>query len=137
MPRQSQFGARENTASSRQHASRLAVPSTTPEVCVEQHPGSTESEALISTSLEGPNQPSHAAPESAATAGEPAAKPNRLLTVHEVAELLRVPVSWVYSRTRKRTIDRLPGYRIGKYWRFSETEILAWVKRQREVKHAA
>jgi excisionase family DNA binding protein len=45
---------------------------------------------------------------------------NELLTVKEVAELLRVPVSWVYDRTRKRSLDRLPGIRLGKYWRFRQ-----------------
>ena len=30
-----------------------------------------------------------------------------LLTVKDVAEILRVPVSWVYDRTRKRSFDRL------------------------------
>lgn len=55
---------------------------------------------------------------------------NELLTVQDVAELLQVPVSWVYGRTRKRSIDRLPGIRLGKYWRFREAEILAWLKSQ-------
>jgi excisionase family DNA binding protein len=55
---------------------------------------------------------------------------SRLMTVHEVADLLQVPVSWVYGRTRKRSVDRLPGYRLGKYWRFREAEILAWLKSQ-------
>ena len=32
-----------------------------------------------------------------------------LLTVHEIARLLKVPVSWVYGHTRKRSIDRLAG----------------------------
>jgi excisionase family DNA binding protein len=54
-----------------------------------------------------------------------------LLTIKEVAELLRVPVSWVYGRTRRRSTDRIPGFRIGKYWRFQESEVLAWVERQR------
>ena len=53
-----------------------------------------------------------------------------LLTVREVAGLLRVPNSWVYERTRRRTRDRIPGFRIGKYWRFREDEIHTWVKRQ-------
>jgi excisionase family DNA binding protein len=56
---------------------------------------------------------------------------NELLTVNEVAALLRVPVSWVYDRTRKRSLDRLPGIRLGKYWRFRQTEVLAWVESQR------
>ncbi len=137
MQLRTQFGTRKNPASSRQHGSRFAAPTATQEACI-HHSQEIDGPALKSSvpKVNSETNP-HAAPQRAATAGEPAAKPNRLLTVHEVAELLRVPVSWVYSRTRKRTIDRLPGYRIGKYWRFSETEILAWVKRQREVKHAA
>jgi excisionase family DNA binding protein len=54
-----------------------------------------------------------------------------LLTVEEVAELLRVPLSWVYERTRKRSMDRIPGFRLGKYWRFREADVLAWLDRQR------
>ncbi len=55
---------------------------------------------------------------------------SRLLTVEEVAALLHVPVSWVYGRMRKRSLERLPAYRLGKYWRFREDDIHAWVKRQ-------
>lgn len=54
-----------------------------------------------------------------------------LLTVDEVAELLRVPLSWVYDRTRKRGVERIPGFRLGKYWRFRKTDILVWIERQR------
>lgn len=54
-----------------------------------------------------------------------------LLTVEEVGELLNVPSSWVYERTRKRGIDRIPGFRLGKYWRFRESDVLAWLERQR------
>jgi excisionase family DNA binding protein len=53
-----------------------------------------------------------------------------LLTVKDVAEILRVPVSWVYDRTRKRSLDRLPGIRLGKYWRFRQNEIVEWLSRQ-------
>lgn len=69
------------------------------------------------------------ASDQAATAGK-SENGGHFLTVHEVAELLRVPVSWVYGRTRKRSLERLPGYRLGKYWRFREHEIHDWVKRQ-------
>jgi excisionase family DNA binding protein len=55
----------------------------------------------------------------------------QLLTVEEVAALLRVPPSWVYDRTRLRTNQRIPGFRLGKYWRFRETDVLAWLERQR------
>ncbi len=54
-----------------------------------------------------------------------------LLTVRDVAEILKVPVSWVYERTRKRSVDRIPAFRLGKYWRFREADVLAWVQRQR------
>jgi excisionase family DNA binding protein len=60
-----------------------------------------------------------------------------LLTVQEIARLLKVPVSWVYGHTRKRSIDRLPGYRLGKYWRFRADEVMAWVQRQRRDREAA
>jgi excisionase family DNA binding protein len=54
-----------------------------------------------------------------------------LLSVEEVAELLQVPVSWVYDRTRSRGVNRIPGFRLGKYWRFDESEVMAWIERQR------
>jgi excisionase family DNA binding protein len=54
-----------------------------------------------------------------------------LLNVEEVAELLQVPPSWVYERTRSRGVNRIPGFRLGKYWRFDEAEVFAWVERQR------
>jgi excisionase family DNA binding protein len=57
--------------------------------------------------------------------------PDALLSVEEVAELLSVPVSWVYERTRKRSPDRIPGFRLGKYWRFRAADVFAWLDRQR------
>jgi excisionase family DNA binding protein len=56
-------------------------------------------------------------------------KGTQLLTVEEIAALLSVHVSWVYGRLRKRSRDRLPAYRLGKYWRFRAEEVLAWVQR--------
>lgn len=54
-----------------------------------------------------------------------------LLTVGDVAGILRVPISWVYQRTRSRTKNRIPGFRLGKYWRFRESDVLAWIERQK------
>jgi len=54
-----------------------------------------------------------------------------LLTIEEVAEMLSVPISWVYERTRRRSGNRIPGFRLGKYWRFREADVLAWIERQR------
>lgn len=62
---------------------------------------------------------------------------SELLTVHQVAELLQVSVSWVYARMRKRSLERLPAYRLGKYWRFDRNEVLAWVGRHQTNREAA
>ena len=56
---------------------------------------------------------------------------NSLWTVQEVAKFLRVPVSWVYERTRERCRGRIPGFRLGKYWRFRCADILTWLEGQR------
>ncbi len=54
-----------------------------------------------------------------------------LLTVEEVATLLQVPVTWVYERTRRRGFNRLPGFRLGKYWRFRNADVMDWLEHQR------
>jgi excisionase family DNA binding protein len=130
-----QFDVRENTASPRQHALRLATDTHPDLIRTEQQdfdarlsPTTNESQAT------GSETEIHAAPQRAATAERVG---TQLLTVREVAGMLQVPVSWVYGRMRKRSSDRLPGYRIGKYWRFREEEILAWVRRQRGGQHVA
>ncbi len=116
--RPTQFGVRENTASSRQHASRLTVDPLQ----------SSHGTIIHSSQLQEPAQPF-----SPRMGDDTLAPPLKaaLLTVQQVAELLQVPVSWVYERVRKRSLERLPGYRLGKYWRFREAEVLAWIERQR------
>ncbi len=54
-----------------------------------------------------------------------------LLTALEVAEILRVSPSGVYEHTRERLKHRIPGIRLGKYWRFIEANVVAWVAAQR------
>ncbi len=63
-----------------------------------------------------------------------AASQNTLLTVREVAEILKVPVSWVYEHTRINCIQPLPHLKIGKYLRFSEADILSYVRASRSDK---
>lgn len=53
----------------------------------------------------------------------PRASQERLLSVKEVAEILQVPRSWVYERTRQRGIGRLPHLKLGKYLRFRHAEV--------------
>jgi excisionase family DNA binding protein len=56
-----------------------------------------------------------------------------LMTVEEVAHFLKVPESWVYERTRRRGVGRLPHYKIGKYLRFLEREIVEWLQQIRGI----
>jgi len=53
------------------------------------------------------------------------APPVALLTPEELAIHLNVPLSWVYDRSRDNTI---PLTKVGKYVRFSLSEVLAWLK---------
>ncbi len=52
-----------------------------------------------------------------------------LLTLQEMAQRLKVPNSWVYSRTRIKGND-FPVVRVGKYCRFNPDAVLDWLNRQ-------
>jgi excisionase family DNA binding protein len=47
------------------------------------------------------------------------------LTIQEAADLLRVPVSWLYERTRTNSV---PHVKLGKYLRFDRDELNAWLE---------
>jgi excisionase family DNA binding protein len=56
-----------------------------------------------------------------------------LLTVDEVAALLKVSRSWVYEHTRARGMprsERLPHLKVGKYVRFDPRAVRAFLERQ-------
>lgn len=65
----------------------------------------------------------------------PSSGTEALLTVHEVAGLLRVPVSWVYDHTRPGRGDHLPHVKIGKYRRFFSADIFAYLNAGRAANH--
>jgi excisionase family DNA binding protein len=52
-----------------------------------------------------------------------------LLTVRDLARLLKMSERWVHERTRHREI---PCYRFGTALRFDRAEVLAWMARWRE-----
>ena len=56
---------------------------------------------------------------------------DELLTVAEVSELLKVPKSWVYERTRRPGMERLPHIKLGKYLRFEEKAVRRFLERHR------
>ncbi len=51
-----------------------------------------------------------------------------LLTPEEAAEILRVKLSWLYQHTRRRTQDRIPFVKIGRYLRFREQDLMAYIE---------
>jgi excisionase family DNA binding protein len=56
-----------------------------------------------------------------------------LLTARDVAELLGVPVSWVYERSRS---GRIPTVTLGRYRRYRREAIEAWVRELEENRAA-
>jgi excisionase family DNA binding protein len=55
-----------------------------------------------------------------------------LLSVNELAESLRVPKSWVYSRSRETGPDAMPRIKVGKYVRFELEHVMEWLRAQNE-----
>lgn len=53
---------------------------------------------------------------------------DELLTVDELAVMLKVPKGWVYEHTRRGCRDPLPCVRLGKYLRFSAADIRAYLE---------
>ena len=53
-----------------------------------------------------------------------------LIGIKAMAEKLDIPVSWLYSRTRT---NEIPHYKVGKYVKFVESEVMDWLKSQNEA----
>ncbi len=51
---------------------------------------------------------------------------DQLLTLEEVAAMLKVPRSWIYERTRRKLI---PHVKLGKYLRFPRAALSEWIHR--------
>jgi excisionase family DNA binding protein len=58
--------------------------------------------------------------------------PADILTPEELADRLKVGVSWVYEKSRAggKHGNRLPVLRCGRYLRFSWTDVCAWLRGQ-------
>jgi excisionase family DNA binding protein len=50
---------------------------------------------------------------------------DRLLTAHEVADWLTVPVSWVREATRS---GAMPHVALGRYRRYRESDVAQWIE---------
>lgn len=58
-----------------------------------------------------------------------------LLTVHQAARVLNVSVSWVYEHTRADSAERLPCVKLGKYLRFDQRDLHAYIDAKRAASH--
>jgi hypothetical protein len=113
-----QLDMRENTASSRQHAPRLAVCSSSPrsataiELLQEEGPASTSGMGNVEV-VDLPLTEANGATVGEARGGK------HFLTVEEVAVRLCVSRNWVYNHA-----SEIGVYRLGKYLRFSWPRVL-------------
>jgi excisionase family DNA binding protein len=145
-PRPTQFGARENTASSGQHAPRGAVSTDSSAICIEdQDPETRPPSPSNERPVAGYETRLHAALRNATTeekgAGntdpsalslslEPGQKLNRpfepLIDSSQAAKLL----GNIHVKTLQRYARRgsLPGYQIGGHWFFRQSELDAWLR---------
>lgn len=68
------------------------------------------------------------------TRRDSAAGADRLLTADEVAAQLRVTPAWVYAETRS---HRIPHLRLGRYVRFRQSALDAWMQQVENSSGAA
>ena len=57
----------------------------------------------------------------------------KLIGVNELAEILGVPPSWVYSRSKETGPDSIPRLKVGKYVKFELGKVMDWLKEKNEV----
>ncbi len=55
----------------------------------------------------------------------------KLADIKEMAGILRVPVSWIYQRTRLGP-GAIPFMKVGKYVRFNPTEVIDFLKNREQ-----
>jgi hypothetical protein len=112
-----QLDMRENTASSRRHASRSAM-SAAPEPIGEAESAENE-DSVIDSRMANLKVFDLSLTESMVATGKKKSAGDQLLTVDEVAARLSVSRNWVYNHA-----DAIGGYRLGKYLRFSWPRVL-------------
>jgi excisionase family DNA binding protein len=145
-PRPTQFGVRENTASSRQHASRLAENARSNEICIEEeNPGAAEASPLTDALAVGLKSRLHAGSQHPATGGKGrgtadcSAQTAALKTLQESKPTFEPLISSpeaakLLGNIHVKTLQRyarqggLPGYQIGGHWYFRASELDAWLQ---------
>ena len=59
---------------------------------------------------------------------------SEFLTAEEGAEYLRLPLSTVYKLVQDK---RLPGFKVGKHWRFRKETFEEWIREQENASTAS
>lgn len=54
-------------------------------------------------------------------------EPPEILTINDVAQFLRIPVSSVYKLAQE---GKIPAQKVGKHWRFYRPTLLKWMSQQ-------
>ena len=57
----------------------------------------------------------------------------KLIGVNELAEILGVPPSWIYARSRETDPDSIPRLKVGKYVKFELDKVMDWIKEKNEA----
>jgi len=55
---------------------------------------------------------------------------DQLLTVHEMAEILNVPVAWIYRQNMMTGPGSLPRLKLGKYVRYEKEKVMEWIRQK-------
>lgn len=59
--------------------------------------------------------------------------PEKLMTLEEVAEYLRLSIHTIYKMAQS---GRIPAYKIGKQWRFKKRKIDNWIEKQKSKRNS-
>ena len=57
----------------------------------------------------------------------------KLIGVNELAEVLGVPPSWVYARSRETGPESIPRLKVVKYVKFELGKVMDWLKEKNEA----
>ena len=60
---------------------------------------------------------------------------NNLVGPKEMAEILRVPLSWIYGKTYQGT-KAIPHIKVGKYLRFEPNEVVEFFRNQDKTRNS-
>ena len=132
-----QLDMRENTASSRRHASRLKVSASPETVCETRarHSPLAIDHSMFSASLTPAvdSEPAiDARTDEILYLGPEKRGEYEFLNCKQLADRWNVPETWIRERVRRRTQDPLPHVRFGKYVRFrwGAPELEDWAERR-------